>query len=118
MIGAACETFPLVATFLVLAEATFLALECIAMHCTGPTERLAAFLALAEALLLDVVSNVFSMRSAFFFLRRLSDLAAEVHDASTSFDIANCLLEILHGRAREAHAVEARCKTATNKNAI
>ena len=51
-------------------------------------------------------------------LRRLIDLAAEVHDASTSFDIANGLQESLHGRAREAHAVEARCKTATNKNAI
>ena len=66
-IDAACETFPLVATFLALAEATFLALDCIALHCTGPTERLAAFLALAEALSLDAVSNAFSMRSVFFF---------------------------------------------------
>ena len=108
MIDAACETFPLVATLLALAEATFLALDCIALHCIGPTGRLAAFLALAEALLLDAVSNAFSMRSVFFFLRRLSDLAAEVHDASTSFDILHGLQESLHGRAREAHAVEAR----------
>ena len=118
MIDAACETFPLVATFLALAEATFLALDCIALHCIGPTERLAAFLALAEALLLDAVSNAFSMRSVFFFLRRLSDLAAEVHDAppaSTSCMVCKKASMAAQGRPTRSRLDE---QPATHKDAI